>query len=261
MFVSLAASSHTHASELSKYFEKIKGHITNLLGKEAQNEKVVLPFEIPPIPTLMEAATSTSVYDKTGEIYKQGSSFSNLALSQKRKFRLAFLRELYSVVRGSEGSQSEIIQNLSMLEQGATREGIYRSLVLGRDYNNLETFQQAPSDILVKYTTDYAIKFLGLQYKSEQISQLNLWGIKRVIIEKTLEVIDSFPKDGLNLHRWYAHFSYDLAQGYAEIWKTKTRRSTNILFHKAWAEKVPLQQIKSEVIVKISKTMNYLQEK
>ena len=261
IFISLTGNTYAYGSELTEYLQKVKVQVMSFLGTKAEEEQEALPFEMPAIPVVMVAATSTKVYDKTGKIYQQGMSFSNLPLTQKRKFRLAFLRELYIVVRGSEGTQSEIIQNLNMLEQGATREGIYRSLVLGRDYNNLETFQQAASEALVKYTTDYAIKFLGLQYKPEQIAQLNLWGIKRVIIEKTLEVIDSFPKDGLDLHRWYGHLSHDLAQNYIAIWKTKTRRSSNMNFHRAWAQKVPLQQIKSEVIVKLSKAMNYLQEK
>ncbi len=261
LIVLLVVSGSAHSADFGEIIQNMKKQMRNMFAGGTDESAVATnTFDLPTIPQVKQGATSTQVYDKTGKIYQQGAKFNNLPLEQKRKFRVAFINELYLVVRGSAASDDELRRNLNILEQGGTREGVYRSLVLGRDYNNLETFEENPSDPLVSFTVGYAIKYLALQYQKEQISQLNLWGIKRVIIEKTLEIMDSFPSDGEDLHKWYAHLSLDFAKNYSSVWKNKSRKSLNLEFHKRWAEMVPLQQIKSEVIIKISRVMNSLQK-
>ena len=55
------------------------------------------------------------------------------------------------------------------------------------------------------------------------MEQLNLYGIKKIITEKMLEVMDSYPSDGKDLRSWYAVFSSDLAKEFSGSWKGKIR--------------------------------------
>jgi hypothetical protein len=233
----------------------MKNEMNNFLGKNNTQQQ---DFELPDIPEVKEEATSTQVYNKKGKIYTQGVSFNKLSNIEKRNYRQSFLEELFKVVRGAEVRTNELISGINMLEQGGTREGVYRSIVLSSDYMSLISYEEAPSEKLIEFTVKYGEKFLGLTYDKTQISQLNLWGIKRVIVEKTLDVIDSFKKDGEDLYKWYAIFSRDFSLEHQIIWKSKTRKNSNLDFHYHWVKNVPLQHIKSEVIIKLHKAMNSL---
>ena len=92
------------------------------------------------------------------------------------------------------------------------------------------------------------------------MKKLNLYGIKKIITEKVLELVDAFPSDGNDLYRWYAVLSSDFSNEFPQLMKGKVRARKSALFHIAWAKTVPLQQIKSEVIVKIHMAMNSLQK-
>lgn len=215
-------------------------------------------FVLPPIPEVTQNATSVEVYNKKGVVFSQGESFNKLSLEEKRKYRIAFIRELYFVVRDSEPKKEEILQSLNALEQEGSREGIYRSLVLDRVYASLEGYEEAPSGKLVDFSVNYGQKYLAREFSKELIQKINLWGIKRVIVEKTLEVMDAFKTDGEDLYVWYAILSAELANKYPPAWTSKTRKREDQKFHYSWAKSVPFQQIKSEVIIKLHKLMNYL---
>ncbi|MCB0745022.1 MAG: hypothetical protein KDC67_14030, partial [Ignavibacteriae bacterium] len=101
-------------------------------------------------------------------------------------------------------------------------------------------------------------KYFGLIFEQKQIEQLNMWGIKRFFVEKALEIMDSFPTDGEDLYKWYAHLSSQLARESGIAWKNKTRQSVHLQTHYLWAQNVPLQHIKSEVIIKLHKFFNSL---
>lgn len=248
-------SSNSYALDYQKYIKRMKSEVNKLLGKEVEKKSV---FEMPEIPVVNSDSTSIEVYKKEGKIFKQGDAFEKLPSDKKRNYRIAFLKELYPAVRGAEAATKEIIQGINILEQGGTREGVYRSLVLSSEYMRLETYEEKPNKELIDFTISYGVKYLGLKFNRNQIDQLNLWGIKRVIVEKTLEILDAFPTDGRNLYIWYAILSEEVASKYSGLWKNKTRTNLDPMFHHLWAQKVPFQQIKSEVIIKIHKVMNSL---
>ena len=249
-------SSNAYAVDFGKYINLMKTEMNRLFGEEGKSGGE--DFPMPKIPTVIQDAISTDVYKKTGTLHTQGLSFIKLSSEAKRKYRIAFVRELYQVVRGAEAKNSELSTGLNILEQDGTREGVYRSLVLSNDYRTLENYEEVPSEKLINWSMAYAEKFLGLSYKKEQVSKLNLWGIKRVLVEKTLEVMDSFPTDGEDLYKWYAHLSFDLSSHPKVTWKNKTRKIRGLEYHRLWAKKVPFQHIKSEVIIKLHKVFNSL---
>lgn len=246
-------SLNVHALDFKESIEQMKKKMHQLLGKETDT-KVHLPM--PPIPKVKKDATSTRVYKKEGRVYRQGVSFKQLSVDKKRKYWIAFLQELYQVVRGSEVKTSELQNGVNVLEQGGTREGVYHSVVLSSEYKTLEAYEEVPSDEALRWSLGYAKKYLGLVYRKDQMVKVNLWGLKRILAEKTLDIIDSFPVDGENLYRWYAHLSSDLAQNTRVSWKNKTRQIKAFEFHYRWAKKAPLQHIKSETIIKFHQLFN-----
>lgn len=249
-------SANAHALDFDKYIKLMKTEINRLLGNESSETADAFPM--PALPKILADALSTDVYSKKGVIHTQGEDFQKLSHEDKRKYRVAFLSELYKVVRGAEIRTAELSSGVNILEQGGTREGIYRSLVLGNEYRTLETYEESPSDDLLVWSLAYAEKFLGLSYQKDQVAKLNLWGIKRVLVGKTLDLMDSFSSDGEDLYKWYAHLSVTLSKQKKVEWKNKVRKVQNLQYHYLWAKKVPLQQIKSEVIIKLNKVFNSL---
>lgn len=252
--VSLSA----HALDFQGLVDKAKAKINQLMGKEEKVE-VVETIKLPKIPKIVKDATSTDVYHKKGALYTQGAKFNNLPLLKKRSYRVAFIEELYSAVSGSEATKEELTSMLNVLERGGSREGVYRSIVLSGTYANLESYQESPNDKLLDFTARVASKYLNKTFNKEVMAQLNLYGIKKIMTEKMLEVMDSFSPDGKDLRSWYAVFSSDLAKEFSGIWTGKIRGVTSREPHYKWAGSVPFQHVKSEVIIKIHKVMNQLQ--
>ncbi len=243
---------NAEAVDFRDYINKMKKEVNRILGKEPKEIEITMPE----IPEVKMEATSTKVYEKKGKLYEQGVEFNKLSNEEKRKYNLAFLRELYPAVRGAEAKESELIVNLNVLEQGGSRESVYRSLVLDQTYASLESYQDIPEPELLDFAVSYGEKYLALRFNKDDIQKLNLFSIKRIIVEKSLEVMDEFPKDGEDLYRWYAILSEDLSENYAKVWKTSVRKKTKAAYHYKWAQSVPFQHIKSEVIVKLHKVMN-----
>lgn len=255
----LATSFNSYALDFNAYFNQFKEKLMKIISPEDELKTVRAEVEMPVIPQVVKDAKSLGVYDKTGALYTQGAKFNNLSTKDKRKYRLAFIQELYLVVTGSAGDKDKILSALNVIERGGSREGVYRSIVLGQDYSALEGFSETPSEDVINFSTKYGEKYLSKSFNKDQMKRINLYGIKRVITEKTLELIDSFPKNNDDLHRWYAVLSADMRAKFPLLWSGKVRTQKSALYHLRWAKSVPFQQIKSEVIIKLHKIMNSLQ--
>lgn len=260
IFIILTLTSmQAFAFDFNTYFDEMKDKFYEIIGKN-DSTKTMAEMELPKIPEVVEDARSTDVYNKKGAIYQQGGAFNNLSSEEKRKYRLAYIQELYLVVTGSVGEKEKILSSLNVIERGGSREGVYRSVVLSAEYSALEGFSEIPSEDLIKFATNYGEKYLHRNFNKDQMRRINLFGIKRVVTEKTLEVIDSFPPDSDDLHKWFAVFSSDVRLKFPLLWSGKTRTNKSAKYHYNWAKSVPLQLIKSEVIIKLHKIMNSLQK-
>lgn len=246
------------ALDIDKYLNKLKSSARSLLNS-GKTEKKEDAWSLPPIPKITQSATDTKVYNKKGKLFNQGREFNQLSLANKRKYRVAFIKELFKVTVNSEIDDDTILNMLNTLEQGGSREGIYRSVVLGQSYLMLENYEEKSSDRLVQFTVAFGSRYLARKFSEEQIKKINLWGIKRIIVEKTLDTLDAFESDGEDLYQWYAILSSELADNYKQAFISSTRRNTDPSFHHRWVQSVPYQQIKSELIIKLHKVMNSLQ--
>lgn len=255
ILLNLLLSAPLYGMDIGLLFDKASKRLDKLLGNEKEVKDLIT---LPKIPEVKKNATSTDIYQKNYPIYKQGQSFKKLKLSEKRKYRVAFLDELYRVVRDEEVSDQTIKKYLNVLEQGGTREGVYRSLVLDRAYAGLEGYDLVASDQLVDFTVKYGETYLGRRFSPESLKKMNLWGIKRVLTEKTLEMLDVLAAKSMNVYRWYSVFSEDIALNYGPLMKSKLRKTNVKLTHYKWAQSVPFQHIKSEVIIKLHTVMNSL---
>lgn len=250
---------NANAIDLQATYNQAKAKVLNLLNLEKQAPEESVEVELPPIPKIVSDAKSIDVYNKSGKIYSQGAAYKKLSDTDKRKYRLAFIQELYLNVTGSSAEKSKILTALNIIEKGGSREGVYRSIVLSPDYSALEGFSESPSADLINFSYKYSIRFLAKSFSKAQMQKINLYGLKRVITEKSLEIMDSFSKDDDQLLEWYAVMSSELAKKFPLLWSGKTRPNKSALYHLKWAKSVPLQLIKSEVIIKLHKVMNSLQ--
>ena len=255
---------NANAFNLDDFKDKIRGPMAKMLGGETTNkilgkEEVVQgKIQLPKIPKVELNAINEKFYDKKGIIYSQGEKYNKLSTEEKRSFRVSFLRQIYTAARNSEVRDEDLAKSLNVLEQGGNREGVYRSITLDPTYARLEQYNEKPSDALVNFVEYFPPKYLKKKYKKESIKKLNLWSLKRLLAEKSLELLDVLANKPDDLYRWYAVFSAEVAKDYPSLWQSKTRKNTFDEFHYKWAQTVPFQHIKSEVVIKIHKLMNHL---
>jgi hypothetical protein len=247
------------------YFESAKAEsitqkIKNFLGFEDPPQVSLSPsnIELPPIPEIKKNATSTRSLKKDAKILTQGEQYNKLKKEKKRKYEIAFLKELYKVTRQSKASNEDILKWLNIIEQGGSREGVYRALVLDNVYASLENYDEPLNKEVVNFCEAYMQKFIRQTFNKEVYQQINVYTLKRILSEKSLEVLDALANKPEHVYSWYAVFSSALAKKYPDFFKSKLRKNTLKETHLSWAKKVPYQHIKSEVVVKIHHVLNQL---
>lgn len=261
----LSSSIHANAMDFDAIKKRLRSHMAQMLGEEntekvfGKNEKKKM--RLPAIPEVKNDATSTKVYqNKNRELEKQGDAFNKLGLKVKRKYRIAFIQELYQATRNAEAQESDVITYLNVLEQGGSREGVYRAITLDSVYASLESYEESPTKELQKFVIAYGEKYLARRFDQTAMAKLNLWSIKRIIVEKTLEMMDVMADKPQDLRVWFAVLSAELAQKFPSLWKNQVRKNTDENYHLAWAKQAPFQHIKSETIIKLNKAMNSLNQ-
>lgn len=235
--------------------EKLSGFLSQdliikIFGENAEDE-----IRLPKIPRIENSPTDKSVYTKK-KILNKKTEFANLSIEKKMKFNYFFLKEIYLETLNRKVTKDDLEVYLNRFRQGATREGIYRSLVSGTEYSNLENNPSIPTKELVSFANDYSINFLGMKFSKELLMNSNKDLIKRKLVEKSLQVINHFYDNPDKLYSWYAVFSKKLAN--KTSWKNKIRSSSNSKAHFLWAKNSPVDHVVSEVIIKLSKVINSL---
>lgn len=242
---------------------QLRGIITNIAGTE-WGDKLLgkLPvaeplFKVPVVPANLKKSTDIESYTK---ITKEPTEFDKLPADRKRQFDYKFIQELYLVTRKMDAKDEDLSAWLNTLDQGGSREGIYQALVLDEVYSGLENVQEKPSKELMDFTLKFSQKFLNQTFKTETLERLNLYSLKRIISEKTLDLFEYYEaKDLEALNQWYAIFSSDLAKDYSPLLKSQVRSDEDMNYHYEWAKSSPVQHIKSEVVIKLHTVMNGLQ--
>jgi hypothetical protein len=242
---------------------KLRNLITSVAGTEWSDKilgklpEPVKEMELPEIPTNFKSSTDVTSYNK---MEKPATEFDKLPPDRKAQFDRAFIEELFVATRKTEPKDEDLSTWLNNLQQGGSREAVYRGLVLDDVYATLENLNEKPTARLLDFCTRFSKKFFNLNYTEEGIKQFNLYTLKRTLTEKGLDLMDYYEgKDLEELNRWYALFSAELAKEYAPLLKSDLRRNPNPKFHYEWAKGMPIQHIKSEFIIKMHMVMNQLQ--
>lgn len=244
---------------------KTKGRalVTSVVGS-AWGEKFFGPVpeepkveaKLPEIPKITKDPTAIEVPKKI----KEPTEYDRLPSERKRQFDYKFIQELYTITRKAEAKDEDLSNWLNTLDQGGSREGIYQSLTLDEVYSALENMDERPSARLVDFSLTFSQRFYNQTFQKENLSQLNLYSLKRILTEKGLDLMDYYERNDLEkLYLWYAVFSSELAANYAPLLKTQIRQDPRLEYHLEWAKKMPIQHIKSEFIIKLHTVMNGLQ--
>lgn len=250
--------SDSNASELTaieKFKEKWRPSIEKLIGESWAN-KILGEKDIglPPIPIIRQDAKNV-IRD-----IPEKSNIKNLTPALEQQYNQAYVEEVYKASRRVDAPEGEVMKFLNVLGQGGTREGVYRAIVLDRAYADLENQNISPSERVRSFVKDYMNKYLSLDVSEDSLKKLNFYSIKKITVEKTLELIDAFLQEGKeeDLFSWYSILSSDFATHYPDAIKGKLRSITDKKIHKKWATSVPYQHLKSEAIVKLHLVMNSL---
>lgn len=238
------------------FVEKMRPTLIKVLGEEwtvklIGADKAIPKDEVPmpAIPKIVDDARSTAVYNK-----KQDKVI--LKPEVEEKFNYAYIKELYEATRQEKPNDDELGKFLNVLSQGGTREGVYRSLVLDSTYAGMENWDKPVKNATADFAVYFYDKYFGKKVVKKSFEGMSVFTLKRLVTEKALEVADAFGDDRDGLERWYAIMSSDLATRFPQIWSNPLRKKSSAPDHKAWASKVPVQHIKSELIIKIHSAFN-----
>lgn len=248
----LTYSCNVMALDVDGMKKSLRGFSKRFLGEKITSKYFggsTEEIKLGPIPNLVADSKSTYTLDKNNILFKQGEEFNKMSVEKKRPYRVAFLEELFEATRKQKVEDEEIIKWLNTMEQGSSREGVYRALVLDNVYRSLENFEDFPAIEVVKFTEKIYKKFVNRVIKGDSLRRLNLYSIKRVVTEKLLDIMEAYESDPEGLYKWYAVLSADLAKQFN--YKNKLRDDTRAKIHHDWAQSVPYQHVKAEVIIKL----------
>ena len=242
---------------------KLRNVITSFAGASWADKLLgsapVMEVELgmPEIPTDFKKSTDIETYSRKT---KDPTEFERLPPERKRQFDYKFVEELFMVTRKTEAKDEDLSNWLNTLDQGGSREGIYQALVLDDVYAALEGLEEKATPRLMDFSLKFSQKFLNQTFKQDVLDKLNLYSLKRILTEKSLDLLEYYETKDLDmLYRWYAILSADLSKDYSPLLKTQIRQEPSVMYHYEWAKSMPIQHIKSEFIIKLHSVMNGLQ--
>ena len=222
---------------------------SKLIGKAVEVKVAKLVIALPALPKLSVDARSTAVFDKKPDKVI-------LKPEMEAKYYFAFIKEAFEATRQTKPNDDEIAKLMNVLSQGGTREGVYHSLVLDASYAGLENLDKPIKSNAADFAVYFYDRYIGKKIAKESLKGMNIFSLKRLVADKALDVVDAYGNNREDLEKWYAVMSSDLALKFPSTWTGKMRKDTDSLNHKTWASKVPLQHIKSEMLIKIHGAFN-----
>ncbi len=233
--------------------DKLRPYVEQFLGDEiavklfgAKEESIKLP-EIPKV-NKDAKSTRAEYVDKVK---------TNITKEQMNKANLSFLFEVYEAARRVKPNDNDVAKWMNVITQGGSREGVYRALVLDNTYAAMENYDTPMTDSGIAFAKYYVATFISKEISKDSLEKTNFFTLKRVLVEQTLEILDELLFKDVNLfYDWYAVFSADTAKKYPTFFTNKIRKSTSRERHRKWAQFVPIQHVKSEVIIKLHKLFN-----
>jgi hypothetical protein len=265
LIFALALSLHLlHAQDLEgsqklSFVENMRSTLISIVGDKwtvqligkASVVKVDNSISLPILPKLLNDARSLAIFNK-----KQDQII--LKPEQEEKYYYAYVREIFEVTRQTKPNDDEMAKLMNILSQKGSREGIYHSLVLDSVYGGMENYDKPIKSNAADFAIYFYGRYIGKKVAKENLKGMNIYSLKRLVADKALDVMDAYGDNREDLEKWYAVMSSDLASKFPLVWSGKMRKDTSSQNHKLWASKVPLQHIKSEMLIKIHGAFNSL---
>jgi len=233
--------------------DTIRPYVEKYLGAELAVKlfgEIEESIKLPAIPKVNKDAKSirAELVDKNKK---------NIPKEKLEKSNLSFVFDIYQATRKVKPNDNDVAKWMNVIEQGGSREGVYRALVLDGTYAGMENYDAPMTDSGIAFTQYYVKTFLNKNLKKESIEKTNFYTLKRVLTEQTLEILDELSFKDINLfYDWYAVFSAEVAKKYPNFFKNKIRKSISRERHRKWGSFVPSQHLKSEVIIKLHNLFN-----
>lgn len=259
VLVLMLSFSTAHAFDLQSFIsdvkEKARPHLVKILGEDKVNDLLgsnLTEVALPRIPEIVKDSRNV-------ESIKRQEYPGTVKISEEdaKKYNYYFVRELFEAVRRREANDNELANWMNVLQQGSTREGVYRGLVLDQTYAGLENYPMPVNDSLVAFASRFLEVYTGKKYETEKLMGFNFFALKRSVTERALEIIDSYQTQQ-DLAAWYAVFSAELAKNHGNVFDNKTRKNIDPGAHLNWANSYSNQYLKSEVVIKLHKVFNSL---
>ena len=233
--------------------DKVRPYVEQYLGEELaiklfgeKEEKIKLP-EIPKVNK--DAKSTRPEYVDTIK--------NKITKDQMNKANVSFLFEIYEAARRVKPNDNDVSKWMNVITQGGSREGVYRALVLDNTYAAMENYDTPMTDTGIEFAKYYVLEFMNKEISKDSLEKTNFYTLKRVLVEQTLEILDELLFKDVNLfYDWYAVFSAESAKKYPNFFTNKIRKSVSRERHRKWAQYVPTQHVKSEVIIKLHKLFN-----
>lgn len=229
----------------SNWLEKIKSHELYV--------KIFKPKSKIKMPKIPKIESETKKFSEV-----KNNSQRNLVKDEKtrKKYDLLFVKELLLAVRNRMSNKDVESQWFNVIDQGGSREGMYRALVLDGLYLEMENQDSWFSIDASTKAQQILSKFINENYDIEGLNKFNVFSLKRMVTEKLLEITDLLLKNEDDFFSWYAFLSVDYSVNKIDVFKNKLRKSKSLEEHYKWAKSVPTQMIKSELIIKTHKLFN-----
>ena len=204
---------------------------------------------LPSLPKILSDARSVAGFNR-----KQDKIILKPEIEEK--YFYAYIKEIFEVTRQTKPNDDEVTKLMNVLSQGGTREGVYHSLVLDSTYGGMEIYDKPIKSNAADFAVYFYGRYIGKTILKESLKGMNIYSLKRLVSDKTLDIVDAYGDNRDDLEKWYAVMSSDLASKFPSLWSGQLRKDTNSLDHKSWASKVPVQHIKSEILIKIHSAFN-----
>lgn len=241
----------------------VRPYIIKYVSEEWSNKllgelpKIESSIKLPLIPKVVANNTDLKSFDR---IQKEPTEFDRLAEDKKKQYDYNYIQEIYMVTRKTPPRDEDYAKWLNSLEQGGSREGLYQALVLDEVYTSLEGIEEKSNDNVLKFTLDFSQKYLNQTFNPGSVKDLNVYSLKRILSEKSLDLLGAYETTKLDdIYHWYGVFSAELAANNPNAFASQVRSNTNPEYHYKWAKGMPIQHIKSEVLIKLHTVMNRLQ--
>lgn len=197
---------------------------------------------------------------------------------ERRQMRKLFLSEIYEHVYARKFTDKEsFIKWMNVLEQGASVEGVYRGLVLSREYAQMER-GRTTAEALDLFASEMAIlalfrdgknakyfdsedgkkKLAGIKAAlTAKFETRSLFTLKRVLGEEILAYIEVLKSNRESLVEWYAVTTVRW-NGYGVDFGMEQRNKPDKQYHARWASGHSLGRIQWEVLNRLHRLFNRL---